>query len=115
MSHIMKERKLNSLVNPAIFPAFRRIENHALAYIGQKMIDKDEYERCKMVIDKMSSIDSSRDFEPAEEYYEFLKIKGFELPPYRLKTPPTEEQIKRAMEEQDRLWKLRLKFLIQNK
>ena len=109
--HIESERKANSLINPEIYPAFRRIENHALLYVERKLLDRDEYERCKMVVDRMG-----KDFEisnrnpdyfiSAEEYYNFLVSLGFKLPQFRLSAPPTKEQEQQSMMEQKRLLKI---------
>jgi hypothetical protein len=90
--YIRHARYENSLVNPEVFPAFVRIENHALLYIDRKIVDREEYGRCKSVVDNMDSEMS------AEEYYEFLLLYGFDLPPYKLSNPPTDEQKQQAMQ-----------------
>jgi len=91
--HIHNARYQSSLVNPDIFPAFIQIENHALLYVEQRIVDRKEYERCKSVIKKLNQ-DSS-----AEEYYTFLLSLGFDLPSYKLSASPTKEQQEQAMQE----------------
>jgi len=113
---ISKERKANSLINPEIYPAFRKVENHALLYVEQKIVDREEYERCKFLVNRMEE-DSRKEYNypdfrvSAEEYYNFLEGLGFELPPFRLQHPPTEEQKKQAMIEQNRLMELQTKII----
>lgn len=102
---IIKERELNSLINPEVYPAFRKIENYCLGYVEQSTVNKQIYEQCKTLVAWMEE-DSKKSNEypdysvSVEEYYNFLTGIGFNLPPFRLKEPPTDVQKNQAMMEQ---------------
>lgn len=105
---ILKERRDNLLINPDIYPAFRKIEIHALIYTNQKLVNIDEYERCRVVLDHMRYPYSS---ETDEEYYTYLSRLGFNLPPFKLKESPKEEHKKQCIMEADRLLQLQTKII----
>jgi len=108
--HVLKERRENALINPGIYPAFRRIEIYALVYVNQKTVNIDEYNRCKAVVDHMRKYPPHVG-ESAEEYYVFLNRLGFKLPPFKLKNPPTKNQRKKCMMEHVRLGDLQDKVI----
>ena len=108
IKRIIKEREAHSLINPEIYPTFRRIENYCLLLTEQTIVNKQEYERCKTLVNWMEKDSKMTNKYPdysvsAEEYYKFSKGLGFNLPPIRFKIPPTDVQKKQAMTEQERL------------
>ena len=56
LTYLMFAKETNGFNNPQIFPAFRKIENHALLYVEQETVDREEYERCKTVVKEMEKI-----------------------------------------------------------
>lgn len=108
LAYLMLAKPPNGFNNPEIFPSFRKIENYALTYVGREEVNREEYERCKLVVDRMENdyklLDKDPNyFPPAEEYYNFLISLGFKLPPIRLDTPSTKEKQDQCMKEQDEL------------
>lgn len=96
------------LINPEIYPAFAKIELKAMLYVERNLVNIEEYERCKAVVDQMAphSVDMSD-----EEYYKFLTRLGFKLPPLELKNPVSKAQEEKCMVEAERLRKLQIKVL----
>lgn len=113
-----EQRRANSLINPDIHPAFKRIENYALVYVEQQIVDRLEYERCKEVVKHLGqqwdgwSTYPNYEEESAEDYYEYLSGLRFTLPPFRLSSPPTQEQYDKAMREKDELTTLQLVIIM---
>ena len=76
--------------NPEIYPAFRRIENHALLYVKtEKDPRPQEYIRCKRVVDDIIRIRTGKeDYLPTDtQYYGFMRSLGFELPSFSPEGP----------------------------
>ncbi|MCK5211540.1 hypothetical protein KAJ89_02455 [Candidatus Parcubacteria bacterium] len=104
------ERRQSSLVNPQIYPAFRKIENNCYEYIELEKVEPLKYDACKKVTNWLYHNRNS-DFVSSEKGYNFLSSLGFELPPYKLSRPYTENENKKAMDEQDELLKIRNQIL----
>ena len=100
---VLKERREGALINPKIYPAFKRIELRAFLYVEQNAVNREEYERCKAVVDRWEQMMKHPDSDmSAEEYYKFLTGLGFQLPPFKLKKPATQEEWNRCKLESDR-------------
>jgi hypothetical protein len=103
---IKSQREMNARINPAIFPAFRRIENFAYEYVMKEKVNRKEYDRCKEFIRvfeeeeerEMRIKDYSR--QDATQWYAFLEGLGFELPLLYLEKEATKEQREKAEKEQ---------------
>lgn len=102
-------RREVSLINPEIYPAFKRIELEAMLYTKRKLVNVEEYKRCKAVVDGM--IRRYRDEASVEECYKFLSSLGFPLPPLKLKEPASEAQKEKCMIEAKRLFEIQTKIL----
>lgn len=74
---IADERENNRHINPAIYPAFREIENRCL-----KESFPHESVRCQTALKLLRDCANSSDSCPAENYYESLAAAGFDLPPF---------------------------------
>lgn len=82
LGFILKERERNSHINKSIYPTFRAIEVYCSEYVLQDRISQDELKKCKSILDKEASCSEPNYECSAEEYYNYLKDAGFELPPF---------------------------------
>ena len=86
IKNIIDARKLNSRINPAIFPAFERIEKRCMSYMLLPYVNQEELSKCKAVLSNLNYCDSwaQRDETPsgcwASGYYKFIQSQGFNLP-----------------------------------
>jgi hypothetical protein len=103
-------RREAALINPEIYPAFRRVELEATLYVERKLVNIEEYERYKNVVDHMLKYPPHVS-ESAEEYYKFLTRLGFQLPPFKLEKPASKAQTEKCMKEAERLEQLQEKVL----
>lgn len=105
-------RREAALINPEIYPAFARIELKAMLYVERKLVDIEEYERCKAVVDQMDQVAKHPDSGMSvEEYYKFLTRLGFHLPPLKLKKPASKAQKEKYMIEAERLMEIQTKIV----
>lgn len=101
------DRGEDKLINPEILPAFGRIELNAMIYVEREFVNREEYERCKAVVDHYPrNVEES-----VEEYYKFLIGLGFKLPPLKLKKPASEAQWEKCKAEHDRLLNLQTEIV----
>lgn len=106
-------RREVALINPEIYPAFARIRLKAMLYVDRKLVNIEEYERCKSVVDQRASLAEYPDSDmSAEEYYKFLTCLGFQLPPLKLDKPASKAQKAKCMREAEQLAQLQEKVLV---
>lgn len=87
-----KAWELNARINPAVYPVFRKIEVYAMDYSDKQIVDQNELERCRKVI-QMHRVSYISDGEiDAVGYYKFLDDLNFDLPPLYLDKPASEEE-----------------------
>lgn len=104
VTDIIKEREKNERINPAIYPAFRKVELAAMMYLDLQIVDKDKYHIFEEVLRlyKEAGDSSIRTGygTPNDEYYIALQRLGFDLPPLYLDRKPTKEETEKAFKEQ---------------
>jgi hypothetical protein len=110
--YLYGEHLKRRLVNPAIEPAFVRIDNYSLRYLKTEAPNREEFVRCSRVVKEFFNLRRNRDiYSPnRSEYYGFLLSLHFKLPPYLLSEPATREEAREAkrrtkslLQEQDEI------------
>lgn len=99
--------------NPAIYPAFRMVENYCIKYVELDLVNPDQYENCKKLNDNEKAAEYA-DLKPTDEdWYDLMISLGFDLPPYYLDRKPTDEEFDNAMKEQSDLLEIRGEIYVQ--
>ncbi len=108
------EYQKKRLINPAITPAFYRIENYVLRYSKSANPNREEYTRCQRVVWDFFHLRRNKDiYHPSNsEYYGFLVSLRFKLPPYMLEKPASWDDKRWAKEQAEKLLKEQDEILI---
>jgi len=96
--YLYGEHLKRRLVNPAIEPAFVRIQNHSLRYLKSEKPNREEFVRCSRVVKEFFHLRRNRDtYSPSPpEYFGFLVSLHFKVPPYLLHEPASREEVREA-------------------
>ncbi len=103
--YIYGEYQRRKLINPAIYPAFMRIENYSLRYLKSSKPNRQEYTRCSRVTKEFFHLRRHNDiYSPnSSEYYGFIRSLQFKQPPYFLEKPASGADKRWAREEVEKL------------